>query len=67
MDNWGSDNFCDFCTVVAGSGLGGVRCKANLVVHDDVDYALRSVIFQILELGCFVNDSLSGYRGVTMD
>lgn len=45
--------------------LRGCR-EANLVVHDDVDNSFRGVSVQRLHLKTFVDNTLSGERGVTV-
>ena len=67
MENWSIDSLGEIGGVSCRSPLAGNGGKTNLVVDDDVNGSADGVVCQILHLHRFIDDSLSGKGGVSMD
>lgn len=67
MENGRVDGLGYIRGVYAGASAIGCCRKTDLVVQNDVNGAAHIVVWQILHLECFHNDSLSRKSSVTVD
>ena len=67
MEDRSADSLGEVRSIHVTAALGRHSRETNLVVHDDVNSATDAVVLQVLHLHSFVDDTLAGESGVTMD